>query len=360
MSSAEKGAEESSKECTTEAVEAPKTNTVESTDKTSGNETKTEDKPASEEPKLSKKQLKKKRRWERAMEVKKRRKLQDKEIKHAKAKAAGRDLEQERKEELKRREDGAGRRRRQARWEEEKLPLIKSSFQVVIDCAFESEMTKKEIGSLSSQIRYCYAVNKNNPHPCLFTATGLTGPTLDNLQNVSGFEGWSSKGFANSEKPLEEVFKDRLKDVIYLTSDSKIVVEHLDDSKIYVIGGIVDRNRLSRAAINRAGKIGVATGKLPLEDHLKIAATKVLTCNHVFQILLKYRQYGKNWEKALLEVLPARKDVVAKNQRSSETENKPKEATEDNKLEVGKADSKSEDNAASTQENEAEEATKDK
>lgn len=47
--------------------------------------------------KLSKNQLKKKRRWERKMEIKKRRKMQEKEIKIAKAKAAGRDLEQERK-----------------------------------------------------------------------------------------------------------------------------------------------------------------------------------------------------------------------------------------------------------------------
>ena len=47
---------------------------------------------------LSKNQLKKRRRYEKMMDQKKRRKLQDKEIKHAKALAEGRDLEQERRE----------------------------------------------------------------------------------------------------------------------------------------------------------------------------------------------------------------------------------------------------------------------
>ena len=60
--------------------------------------------------KLSKNQLKKKRRWERKMEIKKRRKMQEKEIKIAKAKAAGRDLEQERKLEEQQRLAGLGKK----------------------------------------------------------------------------------------------------------------------------------------------------------------------------------------------------------------------------------------------------------
>ena len=76
------------------------------------------------------------------------------------------------------------------------------------------------------------------------------------------------------------------------------------------ITGIVDRNRLQRAAITRAKKFGVATARLPLEKYLeKMKTTRVLTTNHVCEILLKYREFGKDWEKALLDVLPSRKDV---------------------------------------------------
>jgi len=244
------------------------------------------------------------------MEIKQRRKQQEKDIKIAKAQAEGRNLEQERLEQEWRAKDGAGRRRRQEWWEKDKLPKIKSSFQVCIDCSFEGLMTTKEINSLSNQIRYCYAYNRRNPHPCALTVTSLGGETLANLQKVSGFDEWVLRAFSQSDKPVPEVFKDRIQDVVYLTSDSDNVINDLDDSKIYIIGGIVDRNRLPETAIRRATEWGLQTAKLPLAEHLaKMKSSKVLTCNHVFEILLKYRMFDKNWEKALLEVLPSRKDL---------------------------------------------------
>ena len=100
--------------------------------------------------------------------------------------------------------------------------------------------------------------------------------------------------------------KDKL---VYLTSDSDNTLEHLDDSKIYVIGGIVDRNRLKCATLNRAKELGIATAKLPISQHLKLFSTKVLTTNHVFEILLKYRENNNDWKQALVEVLPKRKDI---------------------------------------------------
>jgi tRNA (guanine9-N1)-methyltransferase len=86
----------------------------------------------------------------------------------------------------------------------------------------------------------------------------------------------------------------------------------LEDDKVYIIGGIVDRNRLKRAAISRAEELGIATAKLPITDYLSMATTKVLTCNHVFEILLKYRERGNDWKKAFLDVLPVRKDAKEK------------------------------------------------
>jgi tRNA (guanine9-N1)-methyltransferase len=100
--------------------------------------------------------------------------------------------------------------------------------------------------------------------------------------------------------------------LVYLTSDSPNVLDDLDNDKVYVIGGIVDRNRLKRATIDRAKELGIATARLPITQHLQLFTSKVLTCNHVFGILLKYRDCGNDWKKAMLEVLPKRKDIQGK------------------------------------------------
>ena len=125
------------------------------------------------------------------------------------------------------------------------------------------------------------------------------------------------------------------KKIVYLTSDSTTTLNTLNDDTIYVIGGIVDRNRLKYATINRAQKeLHISTAKLPLAEYLTsttpISTTTKskneeirnvpLTVNHVFDIMLKYKQYNNNWERAFQDVLPSRKDkdvpVVVKNKNN--------------------------------------------
>jgi len=183
--------------------------------------------------------------------------------------------------------------------------------QVCLDCAFEDQMTFKEVNSLASQIRYCYAGNKRSPNPVYLSVTSLSGTTKAILEKVDGFpDNWVSRGFSCHDSPMEEVL-DKSK-LVYLSSDSPNVLHEPENDKIYVIGGIVDRNRLKRATIDRADSLGIAHAKLPIEEHLQLFSTKVLTCNHVFEILLKYRDCGKDWKKAMLEVLPGRKDIQEK------------------------------------------------
>ena len=263
---------------------------------------------------LSKKQLKKIQRWEKKMEVKQRRKEQERAAKEAKAKAMGRDLDEERRQQIEKHGKGRLRQEKLMRWTER---LQKgSTFEICIDGSFESSMTAKEINSLSLQIRYCYATNRRccnatgNKFPCRFTYTSAGGGTLKHLKNVCGFEQWRKWGFDYTPSSLEEFYKDRLSSVVYLTSDSEQTLEQLEDDKIYVIGGIVDRNRLRCAALGRAKELGIATAKLPIDVYLKtMPSTRVLTCNHVFDLLLKCREHKGDWKKSLMQVLPTRKDA---------------------------------------------------
>lgn len=264
-----------------------------------------------QEKKMSKNQLKRKRKWENAMEIKRRRKEQERNIRHAQAKADGRDIEAERKIQEENRKTGIGWAKRNTKWKES-FEENSSNYGICLDCSFEDVMMKQEINSLSSQIRYCYAANKRAKHPVHAKATSIGGSTLERLEKVSGFDSWKNRAFDCTPQDLVEAYGNDKSKLVYLTSDSENTLEELEDGKVYIIGGIVDRNRLQRAAINRAEELGIATARLPISDYLNMVSTKVLTCNHVFEILLKYRDNDGNWKGAFLDVLPSRKDAKEK------------------------------------------------
>ncbi|KAL7532167.1 hypothetical protein ACHAWF_004047 [Thalassiosira exigua] len=109
--------------------------------------------------------------------------------------------------------------------------------------------------------------------------------------------------------------------LVYLTGDSPNTLTTLDDDATYVVGGIVDRNRFKRIALDRAEALrsrrpalNVETARLPLEENFDFrGSTRILTCNHVFEILLKYRENGyDDWTGAISAVLPGRKEVEEK------------------------------------------------
>jgi tRNA (guanine9-N1)-methyltransferase len=243
---------------------------------------------------ISKNQLRRQRKWELKMEVKRRRKEQEKEVKRAKANAEGRDIDAERRDMEERRMDGRGRARRSAAWKD-KFDRDGGNFEICLDCSFEDSMTDREINSLAQQIRYCYATNKKAEHPVRVTVTSLSGATLDHLNKVSGFDHWTDRGFFHTAKSMEEALPEKSK-LVYLTSDSNTVLERIKDDHIYVIGGIVDRNRLKRAAIDRAEAMGIATARLPIDNYFSMVTTKVLTCNHVFDTLVKFQEKGSKGE----------------------------------------------------------------
>jgi tRNA (guanine9-N1)-methyltransferase len=258
-------------------------------------------------PMVSKNQLKRQRRWERAMAVKKRRKDQEKAIKHAKAEKDGRDIQEVRRIMEENRKAGIGRAKRDEQWKN-KFERNSSKFKICVDCSFEDQMTQREINSLGSQLRFCYSANRQAKYPVEAKVTSLSGQTLACLENVSGFNQWSTRAFETTSKDILEAYPDK-SELVYLTSDSENILAKLDDGKVYIIGGIVDRNRLKRHAMDRAEKLGITTAKLPITDDLSFAATKVLTVNHVFQILLRVREHGDDWKKALRSVLPEREDA---------------------------------------------------
>ncbi len=310
---------------------------------------------------LSKNRKKKLEKRERARQKKLERKAAEKAKRLAAAIAQGRDLAAEQRFVEERTKSGDRQRYLDEVWEMKRTEAS-GRFEICIDMGartngdkgdgrqirsvFEEAMREREVASLAQQIRYCYSYNKKSPNPVFASVTGLTlardipvddvlgsdYPTVrELLERETGFPEWNRRMFECTEETLEEHYGlpvaatnfellsqtneegAKQKKIVYLTSDSSNTLKHLEDNTVYVIGGIVDRNRLKRATIGRAeDELNVETAKLPLQEYLmanniSMTTTKVLTVNHVFDILLKYREHGDNWNKAFGEVLPSRK-----------------------------------------------------
>eukprot|EP00940_MAST-03C_sp_MAST-3C-sp2_P000886 g886.t1 len=189
---------------------------------------------------------------------------------------------------------------------EEYALKCKTGQRVVLDLSFEKLMTEKEIRSLKQQVVYCYAANKRASVPFNLCLSSFTGSTKETLVNFPGFHNWIARP---DERPYTDIFD--ASELVYLTSDSPNTIQALDPAKVYIIGGIVDRNRYKRLTIDKALREGISTAKLPISSYLKMSSTKVLTTNHVYEIMLNFAQSG-DWEQAFQKVIPQRKNASKK------------------------------------------------
>ena len=162
-------------------------------------------------------------------------------------------------------------------------------------------------------------VNKKQPQPCNVVVSGVAenSKMKECLSKVSSHS-WplhiiesDYHTYLQAGNSDHGIAAKKAEEIVYLTADSPNVIEELDESKVYIIGGIVDRNRYIKLTLNKAEKQGISHGKLPIGDHLKLKTSTVLTVNHVFEILAE--QFNtKDWKKTLEKVIPDRKIISEK------------------------------------------------
>ncbi|KAI4496879.1 hypothetical protein M0804_000689 [Polistes exclamans] len=174
---------------------------------------------------------------------------------------------------------------------------------VTIDLSFDNLMIDKDIAKLIKQILRCYTLNRRAIAPLQFSLTSFNGKSKKEMEKHNGYEHWDVKFECNSYTSIYP--RDK---IVYLTSESENVIDRLDHSCIYVIGGLVDHNCHKGLCHELAIESGIKHGRLPLDKFLLMKARKVLTVDHVFEILLRVTE-GKTWQEAFLQVLPERKQA---------------------------------------------------
>ncbi|XP_034949336.1 tRNA methyltransferase 10 homolog A [Chelonus insularis] len=186
---------------------------------------------------------------------------------------------------------------------------------ITIDMSFDDVMIDKDIAKLIKQILRCYSLNRRALAPVQFSLTNFNGRSQREMEKHNGYQHWDVNFFSDSYK---EIYKD--KNIIYLTSESENFIEALNDDTVYVIGGLVDHNSHKGLCHKLAKESNIQHGRLPLDKFLKMTARKVLTIDHVFEILLRITE-KKTWQEAFLQVLPIRNKVqLIEPEKKNETE----------------------------------------
>ncbi|KAL7130466.1 hypothetical protein ABFS83_13G136300 [Erythranthe nasuta] len=182
-----------------------------------------------------------------------------------------------------------------------------SGQNIVIDLEFAHLMSPSELHSLVQQVMYCYAINGRCDLPAHLWLTGCQGEMHSQLLRIPGYDKWVME---KEDGSYIEAFQDQKEKLVYLTADSENVLDELDPKAIYIIGGLVDRNRWKGITMKKAEEQGIKTAKLPIGTYLKMSSSQVLTVNQVVEILLKYLE-TRDWKDAFFQVIPQRKRCEA-------------------------------------------------
>lgn len=119
---------------------------------------------------------------------------------------------------------------------------------------------------------YCYAVNGRCSSPGHLWLTGCEGKIDSHLKRLPGFNKWIIE---KESRSYIEALKDQKENLVYLTADAETILEDLDPKKLYIIGGLVDRNRWKGITMKKAQEQGIQTAKLPIGNYLKMSSSQV-------------------------------------------------------------------------------------
>nr|XP_041567180.1 tRNA methyltransferase 10 homolog B [Taeniopygia guttata] len=174
--------------------------------------------------------------------------------------------------------------------------------RLCVDLGVGGSMTEKESGRLASQIRRLYGANRRAARPFWLCLTEFTAGTPIYEQCFRMNDGFA--GYLMDTTPESYLDLFPLEAIVYLTPDSENVLEDIDPSKVYVLGGLVDESIHKQLTLRRAREQGLQTARLPIREFMVRAPncrnyhSETLAINQVFDVLATYYE-TQSWPAAL-------------------------------------------------------------
>lgn len=170
---------------------------------------------------------------------------------------------------------GPGGKRKQLK--KNKMDNSPNLVRVAIDFNYDELMLDKDIAKCAKQMLRVYTENRKSSMPIRlhFTSIHANSRIEKALDRNDGYKNWDVK--IHEESYLDKFDRNS---IVYLTSDSDNVLNELDTSAVYIIGGLVDHNHHKGLSLQRADENGLKTARLPLSEHIEIKTRSVLTIVH--------------------------------------------------------------------------------
>ena len=171
--------------------------------------------------------------------------------------------------------------------------------RVAVDFSFSHLMNPLEMRSAGVQLIHLLNINSTCRTPLQVHVTNYQGCIQDHVLNLR--KKMKAEHVHLSPFHFTEVFKrDK---VVYLSAESDNVLEWLDPSLVYIIGGLVDaRCNIKGASLQAATDAGVSHARLPLRELFISGIPRPLPINVVYALLLNFKQ-SNNWVRAIIDTL---------------------------------------------------------
>lgn len=177
------------------------------------------------------------------------------------------------------------------------------ALRVAVDVSYEQDSTRAR-RSVAKQLCECVGI-AHREDALAMTYCDFSGPIAEESREFFFSDRWSSVKM--DPRSVEEVFDAR--DVVYMSPDASEVLDEVDASKVYVVGGIVDlATRGMRTSLTRANASSLRCARLPIREHRPEQTHTVLNIDAVVKILCG-RHRGESWDDVFERELPKRQAV---------------------------------------------------
>ena len=190
------------------------------------------------------------------------------------------------------------------------VSALSKPVRVAIDLSFGSDMNRRERTSLARQLQRSIGANRRctSPLDLHFTSFAMartehSGECLP--RDEAQIRAWQRvDSLTLTDEP--PAVKWRPEDLVFLSPDAAEPLTSLDPERVYVIGGIVDRQVDPGLSLGSAARAGAVARRLPLREHAERAdAHPILNVDACVQILADVHG-GVPWPDAIARAMPRR------------------------------------------------------